>query len=146
MSSSNSPVERLHSTLTEIYRIILDTRKQQNLPKEHDEILTETLITYNNSIHSATKHTPYELFSGRTHIFNQNIEFNNEHDYLEKLNTFREKLYPTIKNKLTNDAKERTERLNKNRVEPNTLEPNDTILRKENRRNKTTPKFSMHRV
>lgn len=56
-SSSNCPVERLHSTLTEIYRIVLDARKQQKLNTEHDELMPEVLITYNNAIHSATKHT-----------------------------------------------------------------------------------------
>jgi len=55
-SSSNSTVERLHSTLTEIYRIILSERKELKLTSGHDEILFETIITYFN-------------LSGRTHIF-----------------------------------------------------------------------------
>lgn len=145
-SSSNSPVERLHSSLTEIYRIILDTRKEQKLPIEHDELLTETLITYNNAIHSATKLTPYELFTGKTHSFNKNIEFSNEHDYLDKLHTFQEKLYPTVKEKLETIVKTRTEKLNESRTDPTTTEPNDIVLRKENRRNKVTPRFSLHQV
>lgn len=44
-SSSNAPVERLHSTLTEIYRIIVEKKKSADLQIEHDSILTETLIT-----------------------------------------------------------------------------------------------------
>lgn len=113
-SSSNSPVERLHSTLTEIYRIILDTRKNQKLLIEHDELLTETLITYNNAIYSATNLTPYELFTGRTHSFNKNTEYITVHDYLEKLHTFQSKLYPIVKEKLETIVKTRTEKLNEN--------------------------------
>lgn len=122
-SSSNSPVERLHSTLTEIYRIVLDVRKQQKLNSEHDELMSEVLITYNNAIHSATKHTPFELFNGRTHIFNQAIKFISEHDYLTKLNEFREKLYPIVAEKLSNDVTKRTLKLNETRTDPITLQP-----------------------
>lgn len=53
-STSNAPVERSHSTLTEIYRIIYN--KVTN--KDHDDILNEAVITYNNAIHSATTRVP----------------------------------------------------------------------------------------
>lgn len=100
-SSSNGPVERLHSTVTEIYRIITDRNSKERLECNHEKILSETLITYNNNaVHSATKLTPFELFSGRTHIFNKNITFDNYYDYLTKLNTFRKDLYPKIKKHL----------------------------------------------
>jgi len=59
-SSSNAPVERLHSSLTEIYRIILEKRKTEKLSCDHEDIFFETLTTYNNSIHSTTKYTPFE--------------------------------------------------------------------------------------
>lgn len=145
-SSSNSPVERLHSSLTEIYRIILDTRKKHKLPTDHEEIMSETVITYNNAIHSTTKHTPFELFNGRTHLFEKTIIPNNEHDYLNKLNTFQDKLYSEIKEKLSTNVQQRTEKLNTSRGEPTTVQPNSTIFRKENRRNKLTPRFSLHRT
>lgn len=108
--------------------------------------MSEVLITYNNAIHSATKHTPFELFNGRTHIFNQAIKFNSEHDYLTKLNEFREKLYPTVAEKLSNNVIKRTLKLNETRTDPITLQPDTLILRKENRRNKITPRFSIHKV
>jgi len=75
-SSSNSTVERLHSTLTEIYRIILSERKELKLTSGHDEILFETIITYNNAIRSSTNLTPFKLFSIRTHIFKTNSTTN----------------------------------------------------------------------
>lgn len=144
-SSSNSPVERLHSSLTEIYRIIFTTRKENHLSLNHNEIITETLITYNNAIHSTTKHTPYELFFGRTHKFNMTVEFNNEHEYLTKLNEFQANLYPLIKDKMEKLTSKRIDKLNENRSEPDIID-NVTIFRKENRRNKITPRFSKHKA
>jgi len=64
--SSNAPVERLHLTLTERYGIILEERRKQKSTCDHEDMLAEQFVTYNNSIHSATKLTPFELF---THIF-----------------------------------------------------------------------------
>lgn len=62
-SSSISTVERLHSTLTEIYRIIFAKRKEGKLNLDHEEILSETVVTYNNATHSSTNLTPFELFA-----------------------------------------------------------------------------------
>lgn len=145
-STSNSPVERLHSTLTEIYRIILNLRKTKRLETEHDELLSETFMTYNNTIHSSTKITPYELFFGKTHDFVDNQNFDNEHDYLTKLNTFQEKLYPSVKDRLMKSKGKVIAKLNESRQEPEIREENEEIYRKECRRNKITARFSKKRV
>lgn len=89
--------------------------------------MSEALITYNNAIHSATKHTPFELFSGHTHIFNQTIKFNSE---------FREKLYPLATKKLSNGVVKRTLKLNETRTDPIDTQSDTLVVRKENRRNK----------
>lgn len=117
-SSSNAPVERLHFTLTEIYRIIVDRMFKERLECNPEEILSEILITYNNAVHSATKLTPLELFSGRTHLFNKNITFDNYHDYLTKLNTFRKDLYPKIKKQADQGKITKIQKLNEDRHEP----------------------------
>lgn len=145
-STSNSPVERLHSTITEIYRIIMNKRKTLKLDIDHDEILYESFITYNNSIHSSTKLSPYELFFGKPHSFLEHQNFKNEHDYLEKLNEFQEKLYPTIKEHILKSKTKLIDKLNKSRHEPEIREENEEIFRKENRRNKLTPRFSKRKV
>lgn len=145
-SSSNAPVERLHSTMTEIYRIIIDRKSKEKLECDHEEILSETLITYNNAVHSATKLTPFELFSGRTHFFNKNIKFDNYHDYLTKLNTFRKDLYPKIKKQVDQAKITKIQKLNEDRHEPLPVTPNQTIHRKENRRNKLTARFTQQIV
>lgn len=145
-STSNSPVERLHSTITEIYRIILNTRKSQKLDTDHDEILSESFMTYNGSIHSSTKLTPYEVFFGKPHNFVENQEFRNVHEYLAKLNEFQEKLYPNIKEQMLKSKMKLIEKLNKSRNEPEIKDDNEEIFRKENRRNKLTPRFSKRKV
>lgn len=145
-TSSNSTVERLHSTLTEIYRIILSKRKENRLTIDHDDIISETLITYNNAIHSTTKYTPYELLFGRTYKFDKDITFNNEHDYLQKLNEFQATLYPSIKENVEKITSSRIDKLNKTREEPTSRDENETIFRRECKRNKLTPRFTKHKV
>lgn len=145
-SSSNAPVERLHSTLTEVYRIILEEKKKRKVQIDHEEILTETFITYNNAIHSATKLTPYELFSGRTHVFQQTIKFDDEHDYLQKLNEFQKTIYPKVCELVQNNKVHNIGKLNQERKDAIQVETEDVVFRKENRRNKLTPRFSKQTV
>lgn len=145
-STGNSPVERLHSTITETYRIIHQKYKASELPLDHDEILSEVIMTYNNSIHSATKLTPFELFYGRTPTFEKNLSYNTEHEYLQQLKDFQIELHGLIRDKLTLDTEKRIERLNQDRDEPEDLIENQTIYRKECRRNKMTPRFSKRTV
>lgn len=145
-SSSNSPVERLHSTLTEIYRIILGIRKSKKMEVDHEEILDETFMTYNNTIHSSTKFTPYELFFGRPYNFSREIKYNNKHEFLNKLNEFKEKLYPSVREKVLKAKIKNINNLNKTRENPENREVDEEIYRKECRRNKLTPRFSKHKV
>lgn len=56
-SEMNGIVERFHSTLLEIYRI----SKAENPGKTPQEIMDISIIKYNNTIHSTTRHTPYEV-------------------------------------------------------------------------------------
>lgn len=145
-STGNSTVERLHTTLTVLYRIVMNHRKELHLQCEHTEILTEVLTTYNNAIHSSTNHTPFQLFHGRTHMFEKTVTYDNHHDYLSKLNQFRQTLYPQIQQHLQITTDKRLAKLNVDRETPIPVEENNTIYRKENRRNKTTPRFSLHNV
>ena len=131
----------MHSTLTEIYRIIFDKNKTRN----HEDILHETLITYNNAIHSQTKLTPFELFYGRTYKF-KNISYNNVHHYLEKLNEFQEHLYSSVKEQVGKRVTKNIGKLNQNRENPKSVKEGTVIFRKENRRNKLTPRFSYQTV
>jgi len=65
-STGNSPIERLHNTITEISRIIF----YQNKSLEIQELLIDTILAYNNSVHSTTGITPFELHRGNIEIKN----------------------------------------------------------------------------
>lgn len=120
----------------------MEKYKDSEIPLDHDEILFEVIMTYNNSIHTATKLTPFELFYGRTPAFEKDLKYNTQHEYLQQLKDFQNNLHELIKEKLTHDTDKRIERLNQNREEPEILMENDNIYRKECKRNKLTPRFS----
>lgn len=56
-SEMNGTVERFHSTILEIYRIT----KAENPTMTLHDLLILSVNKYNNTIHSATKHTPQEI-------------------------------------------------------------------------------------
>jgi len=100
--------------------------------------LAETFITYNNAIHSTTKLTPHEVFTG-PHIFEQSYKANSQQDYLRELDDFRSKLYTEVKEELERRKICKIKKLNENRTQPIAVQEGDTVFRKENRRNKLTP-------
>lgn len=53
----------------------MEEKKRKKLQIDHEEVLAEAFITYNKAIHSATKLSPYDLFTGRTHTFQKTIQF-----------------------------------------------------------------------
>lgn len=58
--SSMAIVERFHSTIIEVYRLAKNDHNQ--LPAT--AVMTYAIMAYNNSIHSATDHTPFEVAFG----------------------------------------------------------------------------------
>lgn len=61
---SNSPIERFHSTLIEHLRIL----KQKHADLTPTMLMPYAIIAYNNTIHSSTKYTPFELTFGHTNL------------------------------------------------------------------------------
>lgn len=144
-STGNSPVERFHSTLTEIIRIIYN----QNKSKPISEIMDEALITYNNSIHSTTKLTPFELISGHYNQSNPlNIKFNQliGQDYLQEHKNNYETLARVVRERNLETKQKLINKLNEKRIDPPDFETNEKIYEFENRRNKLAPKFMEHKV
>lgn len=81
--NSNSPVERLHSTLLEKYRALSKENIQDKSP---ETIMNLTLLAYNNTIHSATRYTPFQIIKGNLEIKTA-FELTDHHiinDYLNK--------------------------------------------------------------
>lgn len=141
-TSSNGPVERLNSTITETYRIIHDKHRD----KDPEDILNEVIITYNNAIHSATKYTPFELFYGRTYKFDKDAKYTSNHEYLEKLRQFQTQLYPEIERLLLDQTNRRLTKLNKNRENPENYNEGSVVFRRECRRNKLNRRFTKHKI
>lgn len=83
-SSSNSPVERLNSTLLEKLRILRDNDKFTPL----DQLLVTAILNYNSSIHSTTKRPPFNILYGPhydalEHIFTPTTRID---EYLQRQN------------------------------------------------------------
>lgn len=78
--NSTSIVERFHSTIIEIYRLA----KYDQKCTDAASVMTYAILAYNNTIHSTTELTPFEVVFGHTDsskIFEGNFEKN----YMQQL-------------------------------------------------------------
>lgn len=138
-STGNSTVERFHSTIIEIYRVL----KAKNSKDDPETLMTNAIITYNNSIHSVTHMTPIELKNG--HYFQGNtipepIPKNFKH-LVEKHRKDYEQILKLIENRNLETKRKLIDKANQRRVKPPSLKIGNNIYRKTNRRNKVTPRF-----
>lgn len=139
--NSNSPIERLHSTLAEIIRVQRLTDKD-----ESTNLMKYAVIAYNNTIHSSTGFTPFELLYGHTDSRNPlelhcPKEFYQE--YVIKHKQIMENTQKLINNKLINEKQQVIERFNKNK-ETAQFKIGDTVYKqvaKTARSNKLEPKY-----
>lgn len=135
--SSNSPIERFHSTILEKLRIL----KLKN-PNENPAnlMITATLI-YNQSIHSATGYSPFHLLYGpydKLPEFDLNITIYEQYNEKRKqeILPFFDHVYERNKDK----AQKRLTKLNENRNDPPNLEQREVYVER-NRPRKTDPPF-----
>ena len=59
--NSNSPVERFHSTLAKTLLRLKNTKSNESI----ETLMNYALLSYNNSIHSATDYIPFQIIRGR---------------------------------------------------------------------------------
>lgn len=78
--NSTSIVERFHSTIIEIYRL---ARYEQKCT-DAAQVMTYAIMAYNNTIHSTTNLTPFEVVFGHTST-NKVFDCNFERDYTQQL-------------------------------------------------------------
>lgn len=139
--NSNSPIERLHSTLAELIRIQRITDKD-----EPCNLMKYAIIAYNNTIHSATGFTPFELLYGHTDSRNPlelhcPKEFYQE--YVLKHKQIMENVQKLINQKLTTEKQQVIQRANQN-TETATFKVGDKVYKqvaKTARNNKLETKY-----
>lgn len=143
-STGNAPVERFHSTLTELIRIIYS----QNKNKPIEIIVNEAVLAYNNSIHSVTKLTPFELLSGHidSALFPQITHAHPNNDFVQQRKEVYDQIADLIHRRSLAYKKNTINKRNENKVEPPEYQLNQEILEAENRRNKLAPKFMAHKI
>lgn len=137
--NSNSPIERMHSTLIEKLRI-LNIKNPSETPA--NQMLSAVLI-YNQSIHTATGFPPFSILYGPYLI---ETSFNQDMTIYENYNQKRKDeilpFYDELYNKQKQQAEKRLEKHNENK-EPPIKEIPDTIAVKNNKRGKHEPLYSI---
>lgn len=144
---SNSPVERLHSTLIEMIRVLKIKSPNDTI----ENLVKYAILGYNQTIHSATNHKPVELLTGH---FSKNdiFETNNNQKFITNyLNEHKAKvndIYELVQNKIISDKEKTINQRNQSLAEPDTYltKNNDDIFVDQNPRNKSKPKYKKHKI
>lgn len=135
---SNSDVERLHSTIQELYRLQRDSDLDQN---QKINFITHS---YNNTTHSAINMTPFEVHFGRKpklrNFDNLKVAIQR---YTNQQKQFSNELNKNIHDLLKKQKETRNDRINKNMRPPKTFKVGDIAYLKNSRaeRHKTNSRF-----
>ena len=138
-SNSNSPVERFHSSIIESYRCL----KEENKDLSTDQLIKRAVLGYNNSIHTVTKFTPFEIISGHVRSTNP-FDLNDNaiiSSYIQSHKENSNKLYEQIKQRNHERKQAIISKLNENRSDPPTFENQDIAYIKTKHRAKHLPKY-----
>lgn len=118
-SNSNSPVERLHSTLIELFRIL--KMKEPKASTKH--LMQYAIIGYNSSVHSVTKQKPFDVINGRVNSLDP-FDLTDE----------------VILNKYVDDRKERL-KLIYNQIYEQSINTKTRLNQKQNERRENPPEY-----
>lgn len=126
--NSNSYVERFHSTLNEIILTLQNEKPKENI----HNLMNYAILSYNNSTHSASKYTPFQVIKGKLDYKNP-LELSEE----EKLTQFIQEHSERIKainaqllNTLQTNQNKIVEKRNKNRQPEIKLDPSKPLFEK----------------
>ena len=139
--NSNSPIERFHSTIIEKLRIIKLTNKNDT-PANH---MITAVTFYNQSVHSSTGFTPFQLLYGP---YDKEIEFDTTLNPIQQYNEYRiEEILPffdEIYDKNKEKATKVLEKRNKDRDDPIDLTDCDIYVKRDRPRKTDPPYEKIH--
>lgn len=135
--SSNSPVERFHSTIIEKLRIL----KQENPNETPENLMISAVLIYNQSIHSTTGYSPFHLLYGPyERLPSLHLDLTIYEQYNEKRKQELLPFYDTVYQKNRTKAQALLDKANVERHNPPNLQ-NQEVLVARNRPRKTDPPF-----
>lgn len=114
--NSNSPVERFHSTLAESLRTLQKEKPHETI----ENLMNYAILSYNNSIHTATNYTPFQIIKGKLNYKNP-FEISEQtrvaqyvRDHCENINIIKDLIY----NRLIDKQNDNLQKLNVTRQNP----------------------------
>jgi len=138
-SNSNSPVERFHSSIIEAYRCL----KDENNGLSTEQLMKRGVLGYNNSVHSVTKYTPFEVVSGHIKAVNP-FDLNDNaiiSTYVQQHKETSNKLYDQIREKNQEIKEKVINKRNETRSDPPDFDNQKFAFIKTKARAKDKPKF-----
>lgn len=111
-SEVNGQVERLHSTLIEMYRCL----RAENAELSVKELIYVAVDRYNSTIHSVTGKRPRDIFFNRNSIPD-----------FDKLLKARSKINRDLRGLIRKNVKERSNRINRKRLSPRKFKRGDVV-------------------
>lgn len=126
--NSNSPIERLHSTLSETILTLKNKKPNENIIN----LMNYAILSYNNSTHSALRYTPFQIIKGKLDYKNP-LELSEDQKLTQYIQEHSENLKiinEEIHEKLTSKQKSNLDKLNKNRQENIEIDPDKPLYTK----------------
>lgn len=143
--NSMAIVERFHSTVIEIYRLARYEKSDQDAAS----VMTYAIMAYNNTIHSATNFTPFEMVFGHTDSGNV-FDIDRDKNLLQKLVQDHRKrlkiLYDHVSDRIRQNKSKVLEK--KGGEKPPTMNEGDDIFMKttRTRKSKEKPRYEKAKV
>nr|CAI5823027.1 unnamed protein product [Callosobruchus analis] len=140
-SNSSSPINRFHSTILEILRI-LRLKYSKLSPKE---LMQQAILAYNSTIHSVTKQRPFDLINGRLDALDP-FDLSDEVILNQFITDRKERLkflYGKIHESSASQKEKIIEKRNETREDPPTFQPGTSAFVKDKTAawEKTKPRF-----
>uniref|UniRef100_A0A146L2U0 RNA-directed DNA polymerase n=1 Tax=Lygus hesperus TaxID=30085 RepID=A0A146L2U0_LYGHE len=145
--NSNSPIERFHSTIIELIRLMSESDEFKNTSIK--EKFKYAIISYNNSIHTSTGLTPYEIINGtfgsKTPI-PPDIETKLTNIYISEHKDRVNKLYKILHDKQSETKEKTISKINEKREEILPDIPTEVFVETKQIQDKTKKKYNKETI